>query len=184
MERSVLTVPDAISFEQAIALTEALLTQAEQNEISDADAAAIVAQLVQTENGARGLFVTYLPDPRSLADHPSPEFVRALRSSPDIVAELMVKNLVMSTAMVMHHQRHQAATEAEGSKRVQSRSIQLLQQLELPQVHQRAAKLLESLTTGEGEYQAFLSRWGYDEQQKQVMAETLQTAIAGASVQE
>jgi len=183
MEKLVLSVPDAISFERAIALTETLLDQMEDGQMSDAEVADIVAQLVRTDNGARGLFVTYLPDPRPLADNPSPEFVIALRSSPDIVAELMVKNLVMSTAMVIYNQRRQFIPQAKESQRVQSRSAHLLQQLGLPQVQQRADKLLESLTTGEGEYEAFLTRWGYDDEQKQVMAETLRATIAGVPPQ-
>lgn len=182
MNAMTLVVPDAISFEQAIALTENLLTQLATGQMTEAEAATVITQLVQTENGARGLFVTYLPDPGSIADNPSPELIAALRSSPAIVAELMVKNLVMSTAMVIYHQRQQSVAEAEGSRRVQSRSVHLLKALQLPEVDQRAREMLTSLTTGDGPYQAFLERWGYDAEQKQAMAEILQTTIAASTV--
>ncbi len=180
MTITVPTVPDTINFEQAIVVAEILLDHMERQQLSIPEVANTVAKLVQTEAGARGWFVTYLPDPRPLADQAPPELVDALRSSPDIVAELMVKNLVMSTAMILHHQRRHSDDDVVGSQRVQTRSAQLLQQLQLSQIRDRVAKLLNSLTTGEGEYQAFLTRWGYDDEQKQAMSEILRRVVPEA----
>ncbi len=180
MTITVPTVPDTINFEQAIVVAEILLDHMERQQLSIPEVANTVAKLVQTEAGARGWFVTYLPDPRPLADQAPPELVDALRSSPDIVAELMVKNLVMSTAMILHHQRRHSDDDVVGSQRVQTRSAQLLQQLQLPQIRDRVAELLNSLTTGEGEYQAFLTRWGYDDEQKQAMSEILRRVVPEA----
>ena len=44
-------------------------------------------------------------------------------------------------------------------------------------MYDRAQKLLESATTGEGEYKAFLERWDYDAEQRQVMCQALQQII-------
>jgi hypothetical protein len=60
-----------LTFEQAIALTQSLLTQMEQGKLSEAEIGEAIAPLVSSMNGARGFFVTYLSDERAIADHPS-----------------------------------------------------------------------------------------------------------------
>lgn len=162
-----------ITFEEAIATTQALLEQMAQGNLSEADIEAAIATLVSTENGARGFFVTYSTDDRELADHPSPAVYRALQSSPDIVAELLVKNLAMSSAMAVTHRRNDNEVMAQGADRVRSRMMRLIDQLELPQILERAQKLHETTATGVGEYRAFLERWNYDAEQRQVIQEAL-----------
>jgi hypothetical protein len=162
-----LTVPDKISFEQAIALTQALMAQMQQDQIAEADLEKTLTALVASENGARGFFVTYLTDERPLADHPSGAVVQALQSSPNIVAELLVKNLAMSSAMAMAHRRNQNEAMAEGSDRVQARTAQLIQKVQMPEVIAKATQLRDSAATGSGNYQSFLDRWGYDAEQRQ-----------------
>ncbi|KAM3114471.1 hypothetical protein [Phormidesmis sp. 146-33] len=169
-------VPDSISFEEAIALTQSLLSKIEQEGLSESDAAT-VASLVATENGARGFFVTYLTDARPLADRPSEEVVAALRSSPSIVSELLVKNLAMSTAMILAHTRSQKLDLAKGSERVQRRTTNLIQQTQLAEVQTKIHSLLESIASGTGQYQSFLERWGYDAEQKQAIAQALQQVV-------
>ncbi|KAM3103181.1 hypothetical protein ACKFKF_01415 [Phormidesmis sp. 146-12] len=169
-------VPDSISFEEAIALTQSLLSKIEQEGLSESDAAT-VANLVATENGARGFFVTYLTDARPLADRPSEEVVAALRSSPSMVSELLVKNLAMSTAMILAHTRSQKLDLAKGSERVQRRTTNLIQQTQLAEVQTKVQSLLESIASGTGQYQSFLERWGYDAEQKQAIAQALQQVV-------
>lgn len=174
------SLPDNLSFEAAIAQTEALLEQIEHQPISDADLEAAITALVSSENGARGFFVTYLTDDRPIADQPSEAVIRALRSSPDIVAELLVKNLAMSSAMAIVHRRNQNPEMAQGSDRVQSRTFNLVQKLQLEQVQTRAAHLHDSATTGEGAYAEFLNRWSYDQEQRQVIQQQMQRVAAAS----
>jgi hypothetical protein len=176
-----ITVPTAVTFEQAIDLTQSLLTQMQQAPLSEADLEAVISALVCSENGARGFFVTYLSDERSLADHPSDAVIRALQSSPEIVAELLVKNLAMSSAMAIAHRRNQNEAMAEGSDRVQARTADLIERVQLPQVTQKAQQLQESAATGSGEYRAFLDRWGYDAEQRQVIRQMMERAAAGGA---
>ena len=68
MSQSSLEVPAAVTFEQAIALTQSLLSQIEAGSLSEADIATVISALVKTENGARGFFVTYLTSASSAAD--------------------------------------------------------------------------------------------------------------------
>ncbi len=116
------TVPESVTFQEAIALTQSLLSRIEAG-VSPAEIEAGIAELVKSENGARGFFVTYLTSDGNLADNPSPEVVRALQSSPEIVAELLVKNLAMSAAMAVTHRRNGLEEMAQGSDRVRSRII-------------------------------------------------------------
>ncbi|MBD2092315.1 hypothetical protein H6F67_20920 [Microcoleus sp. FACHB-1515] len=175
MPENSLQVPENLSFPDAIALTQILLDRF--SDLADADIESTVTALVATENGARGFFVTYLSNDRSLADHPSAAIVTALRSSPDIVSELLVKNLAMSAAMAVHHRRNQDESAAQGSDRVQRRSLDLIRLLDLPQMRDLAQKLHESAATGRGEYKAFLDRWNYDAEQRQTIEQAVSAVM-------
>lgn len=175
-----LTVPDTITFEQALALMQTLMEQMQQGQISETDLETTLTALVSSENGARGFFVTYLSDDRPLADQPTPAVLKALQSSTEIVAELLVKNLAMSSAMAIAHRRNQNESLAQGSDRVQARTLNLIEQLQLAAVREKASKLKESATTGAGDYQAFLERWGYDTEQRQVIQQQMERAMGAA----
>jgi hypothetical protein len=168
------TVPDALSFEEAIALTQALLDRIESGSLSEAGVESAIAALVRSENGARGFFVTYLSDPRALADHPTPAIVAALKNVPTVISSLLVKNLAMSTAMAISHRRNQNELQAQGSDQVANRSSRLIQALPLPDLQQQAQLLDQSIHTPGGTYQAFLDRWGYDAEQRQAIHQALE----------
>lgn len=174
---SSLLASESITFEGAIELTQSLLAQIEAARLSQAQIEQAVASLVKTQNGARGFFVTYLTDDAQEADRPSPGVIEALRSAPEIVAELLVKNLAMSAAMVVHHSRHQSEEMAAGSARVLERSRNLIQMLQLPPCQTIASQMLESLESGEGEYEEFFQRWGYDGEQKLAIGSAVREAI-------
>jgi hypothetical protein len=171
------SIPESVTFEEAIAFTQSLMSQIEAGELSPSEISNAIAQLVKSANGARGFFVTYLTSPGALADNPSPEVIQALQSSPDTVAELLVKNLAMSAAMALTHRRNNNEQMAQGSDQVRSRTARLIKQVELPQVRTLAQQLHESAVTGEGTYKTFFQRWGYDAQQRQVMREALEQVI-------
>jgi hypothetical protein len=170
-------MPDSVTFEEAIAITQSLLAQMEANELPQADVSDAIAKLVKTTNGARGFFVTYLTSEGTLADNPSPAVIQALQSSPDTVAELLVKNLAMSAAMAVTHRRNDNEEMAQGSDRVRSRTANLMEQVQLTQVRELSEQLRDSTVTGEGTYKTFLNRWGYDAEQRQVMREALEQTI-------
>jgi hypothetical protein len=172
--KDVIQESQSISFEAAIAQTQTLLDQIAANELTAPKLEGAIATLVSSENGARGFFVTYLTDERAIADQITPELIRALQSSPEIVAELLVKNLAMSSAMIVHHRRNHDELNAQGSERVRTRTAKLVQTLVLPILHQKAQRLVESAATGTGDYQAFLDRWGYDSEQRQVIQQAFQ----------
>lgn len=173
-------VPDQITFEAAIKLTQNVLDQlsAEQPEpFSPESLQTIVAQLVATRNGARGFFVAYLTDDRSFADHPDPAVITALKTEPEEVSELLIKNLAMSTAMAITHRRSGQLDQAEQSLRVSRRSADIIQRVGGDSLKSEARALLEGLTVGSGSYGTFLKKWGYDPEQKAAMAEQLQKTL-------
>ena len=162
----------SITFENAIQQTQDLLSQ-----IEFLDAKTITqkfTELVSTENGARGFFVTYLTSDLSHREYPSLEVITALKTSPIFVNELLVKNLAMSTAMVIYHRSQGDKENAQGSEKVQEKTGQLIKQLLSPALGEKLQQLATSLNTGQGEYQAFLERWGYDNYQRQAIAEIIQ----------
>lgn len=177
MPESPVEVPSDITFEKAIALTQSLLDQMEAGNLSSAQISTAITDLVKSENGARGFFVSYLTSERSLADHPAPEVIQALRSSPDIVGELLAKNAAMSAAMALTHRRNSNEQMAKSSQQVRDRATQLIELVDLDAVRDRCRKLFESAATGEGSYKAFLERWGYDAEQRRLMCQALESVI-------
>ncbi len=173
----VFTVPEGITFEQAIALTQSLLSAIAQGTISETEVETTVATLVKSQTGARGFFVSYLTDDRAIANQPSAAILQALSTSADIVSDLLVKNLTMSAAMGVWHRRKSDEAQAQDSDRVRSRSLNLAQKLQLPALEARAQQLLSAIDTGVGSDQAFLERQQYDPEQQQAIRQTLQQVM-------
>lgn len=132
-------------------------------------------EVFRSPEGVRGFFVVFLTE--DIFGETCPEtLLQALADHGPQIAATLVKNLAMSTAMIVHHDRQGDALQKAGSMQVQQRSAQLLQTLEqrgVPAFHQERSALLASLETGSGSYSAFLDRWGYDRDQRQAM----QTAL-------
>ncbi|MEC4986729.1 MAG: hypothetical protein SAJ37_24155 [Oscillatoria sp. PMC 1068.18] len=167
-------VPRSIKFPEAIDVTQSLLARMEAGKMSEEEIERAIASLVSSEDGARGFFVTYLTDERSLADSPSGATIAALETSPEIVAELLTKNLAMSAAMSVAHRRNHNEKMAQDSERVCQRTANLIKQVKLASLPEKLQELNESAATGSGSYQEFLQRWNYDREQR----EMIQQAIA------
>lgn len=168
-------IPDAITFQRAIAITQTLMDQLEQGQLPRTELGKLVAKLVSTRDGARGFFVAYLSDPRTFYDETSPELLHALQSSPEVVPELLIKNLAMSTSMEMTHRRNGNPDLAEQSAQVNRRTATILLHLttDAP-IMAEAQALWQGLTTHTGSYAAFFEKWGYDAEQQQAIATRLQ----------
>jgi len=162
----------AITFEEAIAYTENLLSR---TDLDNAQLQSEITNLVKTANGARGFFVCFLTGEWELADNPSPAIIQALQAEPEAIAELLVKNLAMSTAMAITHRHNGNQDQAQGSDRVAKRTDLLIKKVDLPEVLAIAKQMQDSATTNRGEYAAFLEKWGYDVEQKQAIANVLKS---------
>ncbi|WP_404787752.1 hypothetical protein [Altericista sp. CCNU0014] len=172
-----LEVPDSVTFEAAIALTQTLLDRAEQATPDPAEVETAVAKLLATHNGARGFFVAYLTDARALVEALVPAVLPALQTAPAAVSELLVKNLAMSAAMEIAHRRNNNPEQAAQSARVQRRTAALMEQLGFDYFKTDAEGLWQGIAANIGPYAAFLKRWGYDSEQQEAIAHQLRSVF-------
>ncbi len=171
-------IPDNLSFENALQLTETLIDAMVKKQLKNYEIEEIITTLVSNKNGARGFFVIYLTSNFSIADNPSEEVINALKKSPDIVSELLVKNLAMSSAMAITHRRNNDETKAQGSDQVSQRTSNLIQQMNLELTQQKLEELKQTIINNDGTYQPFLEKWGYDQEQKQVMKNNIEKLLS------
>lgn len=164
------------SFESVIEATQQLLNQIETQSISSEALQSDIVYLLGLDKGPRGFFASFLTDPRPLADHPPESVLAAFRAVPSVTADLLVKNLAMSTAMVMYHQRQADGDAQAGSEQVQRRSQHLIKLLDLPAITEELKALQQSVEQS-GPYSAFLDRWNYDPEQKTAIADVVATTL-------
>lgn len=160
------------TFQEAMAISAEKIRLWEAGELSDEVLADTVGQLVRDRDGARGFFVVSLTGDSPLMDRLPEDLVAQLRLAGMGVVDLTVRNLAMSTAMAVHHQRQKDQTRLDGSLRVKLRSRDLLAQLDPVLVKEKLEIMLAALN-GEGEEQAFYERLGYDEEQRKEIATAL-----------
>jgi hypothetical protein len=166
------------SFPQALEIATQWLALWEAGELSDEVLADRVAELVASRDGARGFFVVALAGDSPLMDRLPDPVALVLRAGGDGVVDLTVRNLAMSSAMVLHHCRSGDGAMQAGSERVQARSTELLRQLEPGLVKERLDTLLAA-TAGDGDDVAFLDRWGYDAEQRAAIAAAVWAVAEG-----
>ena len=157
----------SLSFPQAIADTNSLIAKIADNQLNETEIESAVSSFVQTVKGARGFFVAYLTSELEVSDHPSSGVIKGLQSSPEIVSDLLMKNLAMCTAMALLHRRNGDLSAASGSDRVQHRTIDLIQKLNSDLVTQKLQELEATIDNKSDIYQGFLDSQSYDIEQKE-----------------
>ena len=143
----------------------------ENDEISDEVISDRIGELIKTVDGARGFFVVSLSIDCPLMDRFPDALIFQLRSSGEIVVDLTVKNLAMSSAMIITHRNNKDPQEIQ-SERIKIRCIELLKLLDSNQVKKRLDILLEA-TKGKGTDLKFLNKWGYNNQQINAISESI-----------
>ena len=143
----------------------------ENDEISDEVISDRIGELIKTVEGARGFFVVSLSIDCPLMDRFPDALIVQLRNSGEIVVDLTVKNLAMSSAMVIAHRKNNDPQEIQ-SELIKIRCIELLKLLDSNQVKVRLDVLLEA-TKGNGADLKFLDRWGYNDEQINAISESI-----------
>jgi hypothetical protein len=154
-----------LTFQEAIAQSSEWIGLWDAEELSDDVLADYVGDLVRHRDGARGFFVASLTGESPLMDRLPESLVLKLREAGREVVDLTARNLAMSTAMTVQHRRTNELELLSGSEKVQSRSKELLRQLDPHLVKEKLDSLLVGLD-GEGVEKDFYERWGYDSEQK------------------
>ena len=168
---------ESLSFPQAIAATQSLMARIQADKLSETEIEQEVLSILSNKNGGRGFFVSYLTSDISLADRPSEGIINGLKSSIKISGELLVKNLAMSSAMIITHSRDRDIENIKGSQRVYQRTNNLIRSIDSSSVYEELQKLLATIDNKNGEYQKFLQCWSYDTEQKQAIANAITTAL-------
>jgi hypothetical protein len=162
-----------IKFAAAIELTQQFVLQLQDDVLTPEQVQNFVTDLVATQEGARGFFVGYLTNGLAIVDKVHPGIVLGLQAYPAVVADLLVKNLAMSTAQNLHFLRENQADMAANSATVATRSRQLINAVQMPEIKVIAQQIIDAIETGAGEYVEFLERWGYDAEQKGAIEKAL-----------
>ena len=160
------------TFEQSINAAMIWCKAWEAGNLSDEVLADRIGELIATKEGARGFFAISLSSDCPLMDRLPDPVIFQLRNLGESIVELTVKNLAMSSAMTLQHERKNNSEHLFGSKRVTRRCIELLKLLETNSVKKHLESLLSG-TMGEGNYAEFLNRWGYDEGQKIAISKSI-----------
>ncbi len=158
------------TFEQAINATIVWCRAWELEELSDEVLADRVAELLINKDGARGFFAISLTSNCPLMDRLPETLIVQLRAAGETVVDLTVRNMAMSTAMAIHHQRQRDFEQQSKSERITTRSIEILRLLEPSKVKIRLEILLQATEHKKGTDVAFLDKWGYDNEQKQAIS--------------
>jgi hypothetical protein len=162
-----------IKFAAAIELTQQFVLQLQEEALTPEQVRSFVTDLVATQEGARGFFVGYLTNGLVVVDQVHPGIMLGLQAHPAVVADLLVKNLAMSTAQNLHFLRENQADMAANSATVAKRSRQLMNALQMPEIQVIAQQIIQAIRTGDGDYVEFLERWGYDAEQKAAIEQAL-----------
>ena len=143
----------------------------ENDEISDEVISDRIGELIKTVEGARGFFAVSLSLDCPLMDRFPDPLIFQLRSAGEVVVDLTVKNLAMSSAMVITHRENKDPQEMQ-SERIKIRCIELLKLLDSTQVKKRLDLLLEA-TKGNGTDLKFLNKWGYNDEQINAISKSI-----------
>ena len=159
------------TFKQAMNATMIWCRSWENDEISDEVISDRIGELIKTVDGARGFLVVSLSIDCPLMDRYPDALIFQLRSSGEIVVDLTVKNLAMSSAMVIRHREKNDPQEMQ-SERIKIRCIELLKLLDSSKVKKRLDILLDA-TKGHGTDLEFLNRWSYNDEQIHEISESI-----------
>lgn len=170
-----------LSFPQAITTTQDLMNQINNKQLNESEIEQQVKLILKQKNGGRGFFVSYLTSELDLADYPSLGVINALKLSLDVAGELLIKNLAMSSAMIVTHNRNNDVDNVLASKRVYQRTKNLIQQIQSESVNNNLQKLQKTIEVGSGDYQNFIERWSYDTEQQQAIKNAIISTLSPES---
>ena len=152
------------TFIQSINISKDWCKEWEDNLLSDEVLADRIKELISTKNGVRGFFAYTLSDiDCSLLDKLPTSLIFALSEAREIIVEITIKNLIMSSAQFVNHQKDKKFEYAAISNNISDRCINLLRVLDTQLVIKFINLILKDLDNmGNG----FDNKIKYNEEQK------------------
>ena len=159
------------SFIQAINIAELWCKDWENELISDEVLADRIDELINTRNGLRGFFAYTLSDINcSLLDKLPIPIVFKFRENGEKIVDLVVKNLIMSSAQVINHQRDKNKVNENISRNISNRCVDLLKELDTKLVTMKINEIYSNLDNLGNSFNIEIK---YDEVQKDYIREKI-----------
>ena len=134
------------SFYQSIDIANQWCKDWEEELLSDEVLSDRVAELVKTKNGLRGFFAYALSDINcSLLDKLPSSLIFKFVEGGEQIVDITLKNLIMSSAQIINHQRDNNPEYEKMSTNISDRCINLLKVLDTNLVNYRENVILDNL---------------------------------------
>ena len=152
------------SFIQSINIANDWCKDWDDELLSDEVLADRIKELIKTQNGIRGFFAYALSDSKcTLLDKLPSSLIFILRERGISVVEITIKNLFMSSAQILNHQKDKNFEYAEISNNITERCVNLLKVLDTKLVTEKINKMLSDI---DNMGNSFDSKLKYSEEQK------------------
>ena len=159
------------SFTQAINISAQWCKEWGEDLLSEEVLADRVAELIKTKNGLRGFFAYALSDQNcSLLDKLPFSFVFKLQEIGNDVVEIVVKNLIMSSAQIVVHEREKNLEYKNNSENISERCKSILRVLDTKLVTQTISQIIRELDNFGN---SFDHSKKYDDEQKEFIKQQI-----------
>ena len=134
------------SFIQSINITKDWCQEWDDNLLSDEVLADRIRELLHTKSGTRGFFAYTLSDIKcTLLDKLPSSLIFTFREQGEHIVEITIKNLFMSSAQILNHQKDKNFEYAERSNNISDRCVNLLKELDTKLVTKKINKMLSDI---------------------------------------
>ena len=145
MEKKTINIKEA-SFTQAINISAPWCKEWDEDLLSEEVLADRIAELIKKRNGLRGFFAYALSDKDCfLLDKLPFSLIYKLNEGGDAVVDIVLKNLIMSSAQIIIHRRNKNNEYEITSKNISSRCKAILRLLETNSVTKSVNQVLRDL---------------------------------------
>ena len=159
------------SFTQAINISAQWCKEWGEDLLSEEVLADRVAELIKTKNGLRGFFAYALSDQNCyLLDKLPFSFVFKLQEGGNDVVEIVIKNLIMSSAQIVVHEREHNLEYKSNSENISERCKSILRLLETKSVTKNINQIMNNL---DNLGNSFDNSTKYDDQQKEFIRQQI-----------
>ena len=164
MEKQTINLKEA-SFIQAINISAQWCKEWEEDLLSEEVLADRIAELIKTKIGLRGFFAYALSDKECfLLDKLPSSLIFKLNEAGETVVEIVVKNLIMTSAQIIIHRRESNHEYEETSENISDRCKAILRLLETKSVIKSVNQVLRDL---DNMGNSFDNSVKYDSEQKE-----------------